>query len=101
MMKVNYSEIGSNNKEKEDKTLYCFDVFLQDLADNVVEDLCLQDLLVFTTGADSIPPLGFDDPITLDFYDQEKDIKRLPWASTCSLSLYLPRGYEDTDEFKR
>ena len=78
MIHVNYSESGSNNKEKEDKTMHCFDTFLQDLDEDEIEDLSLHDLLVFTTGADTIPPLGFDDPITLDFYDQQEEIRRLP-----------------------
>jgi len=100
MIQVNYSLSGSNDKGGEDKTMYCFDTFLQDLEEGEVDDLSLRDLLVFITGADSIPPLGFDDPITLNFYDQQKGITRLPWASTRSLTLYLPRGFEDTDEFK-
>lgn len=99
LYRVNYSEDGSNDRENERKTMYCFQVFLQDLEDNEVEDLSLQDLLIFVTGADSIPPLGFDNLITIDFYDPQDQVKRLPWSSTCSLSLYLPRAFEDTQEF--
>lgn len=100
LYRVNYSEDGSNDKENEEKTMYCFELFLQDLEDNEVEDLSLNDLLIFITGADSIPPLGFDDLIFIAFYDQEDQVKRLPYASTCSLSLYLPRAFEDAQEFK-
>lgn len=31
--------------------------------------LTLEDLLVFTTGTDCVPPLGFDKLITIEFYD--------------------------------
>lgn len=45
--------------------MYCFELSLQDLKDNEIEDLSLHDLLIFITGADSIPSLGFDDLITI------------------------------------
>lgn len=100
LYRVIYSEDGSNDKEKEASTMYAFELFLQDLEDNEVEDLSLDDLLVFMTGADSIPPLGFDDHLTIAFYDQQDHVKRIPWSSTCTLTLYLPRGFDDTQEFK-
>lgn len=94
--KVNFSEAGSNNKEKELETIYCFELFLQDLEEGEVDDdLHLSDLMIFMTGADCVPPLGFDNPISIEFYDHSDREKRLPWSSTCSLSLNLPRGITD------
>ena len=56
-------------------------------------------LIVFITGADAIPPLGFDYPIVIAFYDMDANSRRLPWSSTCSLTLNLPRSFEDAQQF--
>ena len=49
----------------------------------------LADVLVFFTGADREPPLGFSPQPTLTFLDDNNhDI--LPTSSTCSLELRLP-----------
>lgn len=63
-------------------------------------DIKLEEVLVFVSGADSIPPLGFPEPLQIDFYDQEEGQRRLPFASTCSLTLYLPRRVQEEGEFK-
>lgn len=57
----------------------------------------IKDVLQFITGADCIPPMGFDKKIILCFYDKEGN--RLPYASTCALQLLLPRGHEDETSF--
>lgn len=59
----------------------------------------LKDVLQFITGADCVPPLGFGKKITIGFYDQEEGSTRLPYASTCSLNLALPRGHENYVSF--
>jgi hypothetical protein len=79
---LNRSEEGSNQRRKEDTTIYCFEIFLQDLEEGVVPGLSLEDLLVFITGADCLPPLGFGNNITVDFYDFEENSRRRPYAST-------------------
>ncbi|XP_055077045.1 uncharacterized protein LOC129456170 [Periophthalmus magnuspinnatus] len=55
--------------------------------------LSFEDLLIFVSGLDQVPPLGFSSSITLRFYSQDSDpsILRLPSASTCTLELFLPR----------
>ena len=63
-----------------------------------MKDCQLQHVLMFITGADRVPPLGFNKPITITFYDQDGE-KRRPWSSTCSLQLHLPRGEEDAEAF--
>ena len=53
-------------------------------------------MLVFATGANHIPPMGFDKKITLSF----DHATLYPIASTCSLSLYLPVRFVEYEEFK-
>ena len=93
------SEEGSNKRDKEDSTIYCFEFFLQDLEEGEVNGLTLEDLLVFITGTDFAPPLGFDNLITIEFYDFDGNSRRRPWSSTCGLHLFLPRGFEVPSDF--
>ena len=58
--------------------------------------LTLEDILVFVTGADRIPPMGFEKKLTLSF-DPES---LYPIASTCSPTLYLPTRFVKYDDFK-
>jgi hypothetical protein len=60
----------------------------------------LEHLLQFITGADSIPPLGFPDLLSIIFYDQENGTTRYPYSSTCAMTLALPRGHEDPTSFE-
>lgn len=50
----------------------------------------------FVTGVREIPPMGFDRPLKVEFFDGV----RLPNASTCSLCLRLPRQLVEFREFK-
>lgn len=59
----------------------------------------MEDLLIFVTGGDAVPPNGFESPLTIGFYDMENDMKRLPHASTCSMSLANPRSVEEPKDF--
>ena len=81
-----FSDQGSNQKDK-------------DLEEVLIQELTLEDLLVFITRADAIPPLGFDYPLVIAFYDMDANSRRLPWSSTSSLTLNLPRGFEDAQQF--
>jgi hypothetical protein len=76
-----------------------FNYFKLMSAEGVV-DFKFEDLLIFLTGADCLPPPGFSDRCSINFYDQEPGVKRIPFASTCSLSLFLPRGMECETEFR-
>lgn len=53
--------------------------------------------MVFATGCDAIPILGFDRHPMLVFSDQDT----LPTASTCGPTLYLPLQFEDAEQFNR
>lgn len=46
----------------------------------------LEEVLIFCTGADRVPPLGFDKVPKLTFLECDAD-KMLPTASTCSIEL--------------
>ena len=61
---------------------------------------CLvEEVLVFFTGADRVPPLGFDQVSKVVFLHNET--AKFCTASTCDLHLRLPICYgEDYDAFK-
>ena len=86
LCEYNRSEEGSNKRGEEDKTIYSFEVFLQDLEEGEVACHC-------------VPPLGFDKLVTIDFYDFDGNVRRRPHASTCGLYFFLPRGFENPTAF--
>ena len=60
--------------------------------------LSFEDLLAFVSGADAVPPLGFQKQLEIQFFDQEDGAKRFPFASTCALTMSLPRGVQSEEE---
>ena len=50
--------------------------------------LCIGDLLMFITGADRLPPMGFPDVPVIEF--NHNPSVRLPTPSTCAPSITLP-----------
>jgi len=74
------------------------DVCLFLISDNI-SGVSMDQVLAFWTGAASEPPLGFRAPSLFDDWDTSgrpliisfyEDHGRLPYASTCSLRLWLP-----------
>ena len=60
---------------------------------------CLEDVLVFFTGADQVPPLGFDKDCSVTFL--HNPTSKLATSSTCDLELCLPTCHgEDYTSFK-
>ena len=56
----------------------------------------ISDVLVFFTGADNVPPQGFDTQPKIDFlYNSDT----LPIASTCDLILRLPTIHNNLESF--
>ena len=55
----------------------------------------LQDVLIFVTGAQVPPTLGFDTQPKISFVDEA-----FPSANTCATTLRLPTIYETYEEFK-
>jgi len=48
------------------------------------------------TGVREVPPMGFCQPLKIEFFDDE----RLPNAPTCSLCLRLPQQLVEYSDFK-
>ena len=59
-------------------------------------DITLDNILVFFSGTDKVPPLGFTPDPALAFNSDAW----YPTASTCSLTLFLPTRYNDYQTFK-
>ena len=58
----------------------------------------LEDILIFTTGACNVPPMGFEEQPSIQFKKDEGD---LPTASTCTNTLYIPTVHiNDYEAFK-
>ncbi|KAG8004748.1 hypothetical protein GBF38_016624, partial [Nibea albiflora] len=93
----NYSTRGSNHREAEEDTIFSWEMVLNMIEDKVTE-LRFEDLLIFVTGADEVPALGFPRKPRIDFYEQEAGQRRLPYTSTCAMCLYLPRGITEEDK---
>ena len=63
-------------------------------------DTCIEfaTVLSFTTGAEAIPPMGFNEPLSLHF----NSYNQFPTASTSALELTLPtQYYNNCNEFKK
>lgn len=100
LYKLCWSPEGSNARAAEDTTIYSWELFLQDAEEKQV-DVSIQDVLVFITGADEVPPLGLPKLIDIYFYNYDDQCKRRPFVSTCALTLHLPRGFDNPEEFSK
>ncbi|KAF3844587.1 hypothetical protein F7725_007750 [Dissostichus mawsoni] len=97
ILKYEYSPRGTHHREKEEDTIYSWELVLNIIEDKLTE-LTFEDLLIFITGADEVPTLGFPNKPSIDFYTQEAGVRRLPYASTCAMTLFLPRGITEEQE---
>ncbi|KAM7410698.1 hypothetical protein PAMA_001911 [Pampus argenteus] len=77
----NYSIRGSNHREAEEDTIFSWEMVL-----NMIE---------------AVPALGFPRKPCIEFYIQEAGQHRLPYASTCAMCLYLPRGITEEDKLHK
>lgn len=86
-------------EEQERETVAHWEIVLGHISDGEAS-FSFEDLLMFITGVDHHPPLGFSSLITLCFYSQDAVLSsvRLPFASTCTLELFLPRRVGDAAE---
>ncbi|XP_053379941.1 G2/M phase-specific E3 ubiquitin-protein ligase-like [Mercenaria mercenaria] len=96
LYEVNFSPEGSNNRRLEKDTVYFLEVFLIE-CDGKESDIALADVLMFWTGASSVPPMGFDKKLEVDFVTADR---KLPVAHTCGMVLELVCGLADPDLFK-
>ncbi|XP_071821218.1 uncharacterized protein [Apostichopus japonicus] len=110
LFKVNWSD-DIVKEDQEGDTVFCWEQFLQkcqagECSMSAEEDdesvvVGMHHILRFCTGADSIPPIGFEKQIDISFYTPVEGIKPYPTSSTCGLELHLPRGITDADKFAR
>ena len=101
---INFTtDAGSNTRNREEQVYMYFVRLLTECEGNICvlhcmfsfhcsaiessdpDHLTLADILIFFSGVDSIPPLGFSCSPTLTFHNRE-----LPSSSTCALTLTLP-----------
>ena len=88
-------ERGSNQRALEENIMHNFSRMLED-CDNGLLNFSCSDILIFTTGVSSVPPLGFSPLLTISFTAAEG----LPTASTCANVLRIPTKLQDYDDFK-
>ena len=62
---------------------------------NYADDISLE-MVVFFSGADAIPPMGYPHEPLINFNPESP----FPTASTCTLQLTLPTCYTDYGPFK-
>ena len=79
-------EPGSNGRLTEDDAVIDLEFLITDLADGKVENATIQDLLIFITTCDVIPPYGFGQKLSIFFTEKSC----LATASTCELSMTIP-----------
>ncbi|XP_064390717.1 apoptosis-resistant E3 ubiquitin protein ligase 1-like [Halichondria panicea] len=102
MFKItHFSPKGSNDLAKEEATYMLFVDFLYDcecVEGDSEDSVSLKTILSFTTGSESVPPIGFDNSLGLRF----NDTNVFPTSSTCALELTLPsKYYNNPEEFKK
>ncbi|XP_070556619.1 G2/M phase-specific E3 ubiquitin-protein ligase-like [Ptychodera flava] len=98
IFEIKYSEEGSNTRNDEMAVVSFWRDYLIDVEERDAE-VTLQDIIVFATGQERIPPLGFCPPPALEFLTGPGDgrTKNFPVANTCSNILRLPivKSYDD------
>ncbi len=63
--------------------------------------LILEDVLIFTTGAAGVPPLGFEEEPSIVFNAEDEAKSDLPTSSTCTNTLFIPTtNHNDCEKFK-
>ena len=83
LLRINYTDPSSNRGRGEEATILWWEEFLDHVDQSDPQGL-LPQLLIFITGADNIPVLGFPKNIDIDFFDVEPRSRRFPTASTYS-----------------
>ncbi|XP_065900336.1 G2/M phase-specific E3 ubiquitin-protein ligase-like isoform X1 [Dysidea avara] len=95
MFSTSFSEDSNPLRATEEQSYIYFVDFLDRC--EAGEGICkLEEVLIFCTGADCVPPLGFNKKIDLVFLGSQQ---YLPTASTCLLILRIPTCYQDADLF--
>ena len=82
-----------NECEGNNCFMFNFEHFVIGITDP--DHLTLEEVLIFFTGSDVVPPLGYYSEPILTFDNTE-----LPTASTCALTLTLPLNHQTYLSFK-
>nr|XP_033960744.1 G2/M phase-specific E3 ubiquitin-protein ligase-like [Pseudochaenichthys georgianus] len=86
------STVGSNRRIAEEVGVPFWRDYLTDAEDQEGTQK-LRTILAFATGANTVPPIGFDPPPSVEFLHQNYDsgtTSKLPIANTCINCLKLP-----------
>ena len=120
MVLIEYSVEGSSRKHAEERTWVHFVDFLDEcegiscVSTSVATIIFVfflhaegntgcdvKDVLVFFTGADRLPPIGFHKVPKITFLHSDINTSKFSTASTCDLQLRLPTCHgEDYEAFK-
>ncbi|KAF6724319.1 G2/M phase-specific E3 ubiquitin-protein ligase [Oryzias melastigma] len=95
LFNVSFSHSDSELRAAEEATFSHWQTVLNLVRDGLT-DFSFEDLLIFITGTDHLPSLGFPELISLRFYSLDPADIRLPHSSSDSLELFLPRGVAGT-----
>ncbi|KAI7789966.1 putative G2/M phase-specific E3 ubiquitin-protein ligase-like [Triplophysa rosa] len=91
LFQVNFSPLGSNKRQLENKTICFWRDWLIDVEEGDCNPLTLEMVLEFASGASSVPPLGFPHQPQIEFLHEDGQEDRIfPEANTCLIVLRLP-----------
>ncbi|XP_028653741.1 uncharacterized protein LOC114648718 isoform X3 [Erpetoichthys calabaricus] len=97
LFKAEFSQPGSNRRQEEVRTAAYWADYLLDIEGKTsFAEPSLEDILMFSTGVSSIPPIGFHPKPTVNFLHNESPY---PIAQTCTNSLSIPI-HKTYDKFK-
>ncbi|XP_073805004.1 G2/M phase-specific E3 ubiquitin-protein ligase-like [Danio rerio] len=93
------SPAGYNRRRSENRTLAFWRDWLLEVEEGNIDNLKLEDILIFASGASKNPLAGFPENPTITFSEPVSG-RNLPTANTCSVSLKLPMCtvYKDFSE---
>ncbi|KAF5282381.1 hypothetical protein FQR65_LT14317 [Abscondita terminalis] len=94
---IKLSEMGSNTRQNENRIVCFWRDYLLD-SEEGANNCSLEDILIFATGADAIPSLGFGKKLEIHFLHDTN--MKYPKANTCGLELHLPTCYTNYEDFK-
>ncbi|XP_049913667.1 uncharacterized protein LOC126398392 isoform X2 [Epinephelus moara] len=95
---VDYSVQGSNKRAKENSTICYWRDWLIDIEEGECSPITLEKVLEFTSGASTVPPLGFPHRPQIHFIHEANRV--FPEANTCLIILRLPI-HSDYEDFRK
>ncbi|XP_062860649.1 G2/M phase-specific E3 ubiquitin-protein ligase-like isoform X2 [Trichomycterus rosablanca] len=90
---------GSNLRREENRVLCFWRDWLINVEGGRCKPVTLERVLIFASGLDRLPPLGFRAPPSLEFLHAAGCKRPLPEANTCSVCIRLPM-HSTYDDFE-